>query len=89
MEGNILFNDALNTFYLRLYGVDSSEREVGREGVCVCVCERREREREREERGERERERERERAALIKYNEYYVIPGFSDTTVYERYVLSR
>ena len=21
MEGNILFNDALNTFYLRLYGV--------------------------------------------------------------------
>ena len=21
MEGNVLFNDALNTFYLRLYGV--------------------------------------------------------------------
>ena len=31
-EGNVLFNDALNTFYLRLYGVrhmvkDHSERE--------------------------------------------------------------
>ena len=24
-EGNILFNDALNTFYLRLYGVSISE----------------------------------------------------------------
>ena len=43
-EGNVLFNDALNTFYLRLYGVrhmvnDHSARE--RERV-------RERERERE-----------------------------------------
>ena len=33
-EGNILFNDALNTFYLRLYGVrhmveDHSESERG------------------------------------------------------------
>ena len=34
MEGNVLFNDALNTFYLRLYGVthmveddSGSERE--------------------------------------------------------------
>ena len=25
MEGNVLFNDPLNTFYLRLYGVGSSE----------------------------------------------------------------
>ena len=24
-EGNVLFNDALNTFYLRLYGVGQSE----------------------------------------------------------------
>ena len=34
-EGNVLFNDALNTFYLRLYGVghmvkDHSEIERGR-----------------------------------------------------------
>ena len=33
-EGNVLFNDALNTFYLRLYGVihmvkDHSESERG------------------------------------------------------------
>ena len=32
MEGNVLFNDALNTFYLQLYGVrhmvkDRSDRE--------------------------------------------------------------
>ena len=25
-EGNVLFNDTLNTFYLRLYGVNESER---------------------------------------------------------------
>ena len=24
VEGNVLFNDALNTFYLRLYGVGST-----------------------------------------------------------------
>ena len=35
-EGNVLFNDALNTFYLRLYGVghmvkDHSKREKERE----------------------------------------------------------
>ena len=34
-EGNVLFNDALNTFYLRLYGVrymvkDHSDSERGR-----------------------------------------------------------
>ena len=36
-DGNVLFNDALNTFYLRLYGVkhmakkhSDSEREEGR-----------------------------------------------------------
>ena len=34
-EGNVLFNDTLNTFYLRLYGIrhmvkDHSEREEGR-----------------------------------------------------------
>ena len=34
MEGNVLFNDALNTFYLRLYGVrhmvnDRSDSERG------------------------------------------------------------
>ena len=33
-EGNVLFNDALNTFYLRLYGVrhmvkDHSDDEIG------------------------------------------------------------
>ena len=33
-EGNVLFNDALNTFYLRLYGVrhmvkDHSDNEKG------------------------------------------------------------
>ena len=33
-EGNVLFNDALNTFYLRLYGVrgmvkDRSDSEIG------------------------------------------------------------
>ena len=33
-EGNVLFNDALNTFYLRLYGIghlvkDHSDRERG------------------------------------------------------------
>ena len=33
-EGNVLFNDALNTFYLRLYGgrhmvKDHSDREIG------------------------------------------------------------
>ena len=33
-EGNVLFNDTLNTFYLRLYGVrhmvkDHSDREIG------------------------------------------------------------
>ena len=33
-EGNVLFNDALNTFYLRLYGVghmvkDHSDSETG------------------------------------------------------------
>ena len=33
-EGNILFNDALNTFYLQLYGVrhmvkDHSDRDIG------------------------------------------------------------
>ena len=35
-EGNVLFNDTLNTFYLRLYGVrhmvkDHSDSEKGRE----------------------------------------------------------
>ena len=35
-EGNVLFNDALNTFYLRLYGVrhmikDHSDSERGNE----------------------------------------------------------
>ena len=35
-EGNVLFNDALNTFYLRLYGVghmveDHSDSEIERE----------------------------------------------------------
>ena len=33
-EGNVLFNDALNTFYLQLYGIrhmvkDHSDREIG------------------------------------------------------------
>ena len=29
-EGNVLFNDALNTFYLRLYGVRPSKRLVAK-----------------------------------------------------------
>ena len=34
MEGNVLFNDALNTFYIRLYGIrhivmDYSDSEKG------------------------------------------------------------
>ena len=53
-EGNVLFNDALNTFYLRLYGVrhmvkDHSDSEKGNPlpphrllfqvmNVCVCMC---------------------------------------------------
>ena len=37
-EGNVLFNDALNTFYLQLYGVrhmvnDHSDSE---RGTCCC-----------------------------------------------------
>ena len=50
-EGNVLFNDGLNTFYLRLYGVrhmvkDHSGSERGNplpphecvcESVCLCV----------------------------------------------------
>ena len=28
-EGNVLFNDALNTFYLRLFGVRHSDSERG------------------------------------------------------------
>ena len=38
-EGNVLFNDALNTFYLRLYGVglmvkDHSDREREKTRCC-------------------------------------------------------
>ena len=37
-DGNVLFNDALNTFYLQLYGVghtvkDNSDREEGRKDM--------------------------------------------------------
>ena len=32
MDGNVLFNDALNTFYLRLYGIGHVAREV----ICCC-----------------------------------------------------
>ena len=28
-EGNVLFNDALNTFYLRLYGVGPYNERLG------------------------------------------------------------
>ena len=40
-EGNVLFNDALNTFYLRLYGIrhmvkDQSESEKGRKEGRKC-----------------------------------------------------
>ena len=31
-EGNVLFNDTLNTFYLRLYGVGHSNKEMGVRG---------------------------------------------------------
>ena len=39
-EGNVLFNDALNTFCLRLYGVrhmvkDHSDSEKGKERKCL------------------------------------------------------
>ena len=59
-KGNVLFNDTLNTFYLRFYDVaymikDKSERERERER------ERKNREREREREREKERVRERER----------------------------
>ena len=37
-EGNVLFNDALNTFYLRLYGVGHTV--IWHVSLCVCVCER-------------------------------------------------
>ena len=47
-EGNVLFNDALNTFYLRLYGVrhmvkDHSDSERGNQlpisnkGSFICI----------------------------------------------------
>ena len=46
-EGNVLFNDALNTFYLRLYGVrhhmvkDDSDSERGNpissKGSFICI----------------------------------------------------
>ena len=45
-EGNVLFNDALNTFYLRLYGVrhmvkDHSDSEKGNpidsKGCFICT----------------------------------------------------
>ena len=32
-EGNVLFNDALNTFYLRLYGI----RHMVKEGRKCCI----------------------------------------------------
>ena len=37
-EGNVLFNDALNTFYLRLYGVRHMERttQIVREETRCC-----------------------------------------------------
>ena len=34
-EGNVLFNDALNTFYLRLYGVGSEIRRGGGGSTCT------------------------------------------------------
>ena len=50
-EGNVLFNDALNTFYLRLYGIthmvkENSDRERGNPlpphellfPMCVHAC---------------------------------------------------
>ena len=41
-EGNVLFNDALNTFYLRLYGVghmvkDHSDSEISSRGFFICT----------------------------------------------------
>ena len=43
LEGNVLFNDALNTFYLRLYGVtymvkDHSDSERGNIGFCFRLA---------------------------------------------------
>ena len=36
-EGNVLFNDALNTFYLRLYGVRHMVKDHSvREETCFC-----------------------------------------------------
>ena len=42
-EGNVLFNDALNSFYLRFFGVrhmvkDHSDSEKGRKEMFVCLC---------------------------------------------------
>ena len=41
-EGNVLFNDALNTFYLRLYGVrqmvkDHSDSEKGKRAAATSA----------------------------------------------------
>ena len=36
-EGNVLFNDTINTFYLRLYGIRhivKNQSEIGREETC-------------------------------------------------------
>ena len=35
-EGNVLFNDALNTFYLRLYGVRHRTIHIVRKETCCC-----------------------------------------------------
>ena len=42
-KGNVLFNDALDTFYLRLYGFghmvkDNSDSERGNQTAATAVC---------------------------------------------------
>ena len=38
MEGNVYFNDVLNTFYIRLYGVGDRIVHTTAFVMCVCVC---------------------------------------------------
>ena len=38
MEGNVLFNDALNTFYLRLYGVRHNGKGHTRDANAQIGC---------------------------------------------------
>ena len=36
-EGNVLFNDALDTFYLRIYGVEHMEKDDSEEAAAATT----------------------------------------------------